>query len=103
MAESEAREWQCKLCPHVETSYTKKNNATRHVQTTHLNFKYLCNICQAITNRRDDHRCKKGGNKTNIVLFNTISKIQSKEAEIALKKINLDYYLSTTIIKKTTS
>ena len=59
-SKKKAREWQCKLFPHVNTSYTKKNNATRHVQTTHLNFKYLCNICQAITNRRDDHMCKRG-------------------------------------------
>jgi len=33
-----AREWQCKLCPHVNSSYTNNNNATRHVQTIHLNF-----------------------------------------------------------------
>jgi len=40
------------------------------------------------------------GKKTDVVLFNTITKIKSKEAKTALKKINLDEYLSTTIIRR---
>ncbi|WAR06787.1 hypothetical protein MAR_016745, partial [Mya arenaria] len=69
-------QWQCTLCPHIDKGFTKKANAQRHVQTTHLNFKYKCMRCQAIINRKEDHRCPKRGRLKEIILFNTISNIE---------------------------
>ncbi|KAH3805833.1 hypothetical protein DPMN_134142 [Dreissena polymorpha] len=84
----------------MDLSYNKKTNIVRHIQTNHLHFKYQCQKCNNITNRREDHRCKNNGIKRDIILINTLHNLQGDKAEEALKKVKIDDYISTRVERR---